>query len=121
MDSSTINIMIDRLFFAMREIDAAVEKTLKNLQSDDPSETRAVILQILAAHDDIVGKNRKIRFDQPCYGLEIADIMYRFLQMLSPFAYGKIREMYTEYKTHIGIRVNIRDNLEKKKKKRQEN
>ena len=108
---STIDSAIARLLYAMKEIDTAAEKTLKKLQSDDPAETRMAILQLLAAYDDIMEKNREIRFDQPCYGLETADIMYRFLRTLSPFAYDKIYGLYNDYTLCIGIRVNIRDNL----------
>lgn len=110
----------DLAFYTIREIDRAAEKTLSKLKSDDPAEVRKTILQLLAAHDDFVKENRKITYDDPCYGPHIVYIMHRYLQTMSPFAYERILGLYNGHKTHIGIRVNIYDNLLRIVKKRQD-
>ena len=103
--------LVAHLKIMLQEFDTAAEKTLNKLQSDDPAEVRTTILQLLAAHDDIVKNKKKITYDAPCYGPEIAEVMYLFLQTMPPFAYGRILGLYRDYNVHIGIRVNIRNNL----------
>ena len=120
IDTQTPEAVVREVYFAMQEIDLAAEKALEKLRSDDPWERRKAVLEWLAAWDDIDGSHYQFRYDDECYGREVAFLLYRFLHTLSPYAFNRIYRLYWREKICIGIRVNICENIRRIIKKRRE-